>query len=68
MTRYSHLATALILASSLSDMAEEKKISQSDLPPAVQTTVQEQSQGATIKDFSTEKGTWQESLRGRDGG
>jgi hypothetical protein len=55
MTRYSQLATALILASSLCGAAEEKKISQSDLPPAVQKTVQEQSKGATIKGFSTER-------------
>jgi uncharacterized membrane protein YkoI len=55
MTHYSHLATVFLLASSLYGTAEEKKISQSDLPPAVQKTVQEQSKGATVTGFSTEK-------------
>ena len=35
--------------------AAETKIDRSKLPPAVEKTVQEQSQGATIKGFSTEK-------------
>jgi uncharacterized membrane protein YkoI len=35
--------------------AQEKKIQRSDLPPAVEKTVAAQSQGATIKGFSTEK-------------
>ena len=34
--------------------AQEKKIKREDLPPAVEKTVTEQSQGATIKGFSTE--------------
>jgi hypothetical protein len=34
--------------------AQEKKIQRSDLPPAVQKTVDEQSKGATVKGFSTE--------------
>jgi uncharacterized membrane protein YkoI len=34
--------------------AQEKKIQRSDLPPAVQKAVDEQSKGATIKGFSTE--------------
>jgi uncharacterized membrane protein YkoI len=34
--------------------AQEKKIKRSQLPPAVEKTVAEQSQGATIKGFSTE--------------
>lgn len=55
MTCYSYLAIASILASSLCGLAQEKKISRSNLPPAVQKTVQEQSKGATIKDFSTER-------------
>jgi hypothetical protein len=32
----------------------DKKVSRSQLPPAVEKTVQEQSQGATIKGFATE--------------
>jgi uncharacterized membrane protein YkoI len=35
--------------------AQEKKIKRSDLPPAVEKTVAAQSQGATIRGFSTEK-------------
>ena len=35
--------------------AQEKKIQRSELPPAVEKTVQQQSQGATIKGFSTER-------------
>lgn len=35
--------------------AQEKKIQRADLPPAVAKTVEAQSQGATIKGFSTEK-------------
>jgi hypothetical protein len=35
--------------------AQEKKIKRSDLPPAVEKTVAAESQGATIKGFSTEK-------------
>jgi uncharacterized membrane protein YkoI len=46
-------AGVLLLASSSS--AQEKKIKRSDLPPAVEKTVAAQSQGATIKGFSTEK-------------
>jgi hypothetical protein len=34
--------------------AQEKKIKRQELPPAVEKTVAEQSQGATIKGFSTE--------------
>jgi hypothetical protein len=43
----------LLLAGSAS--AQEKKIKRSDLPPAVEKTVAAQSQGATIRGFSTEK-------------
>ena len=35
--------------------AQEKKIKRSDLPPAVEKTVAEQSKGATIRGFSTEQ-------------
>jgi hypothetical protein len=35
--------------------AQEKKIKRSDLPPGVEKTVVEQSAGATIRGFSTEK-------------
>jgi uncharacterized membrane protein YkoI len=46
-------AFGLIVAGSAS--AQEKKLKRSDLPPAVEKTVAEQSKGATIKGFSTEK-------------
>jgi len=46
-------ATGLLLAGSAS--AQEKKIKRSDLPPAVEKTVAAESQGATIRGFSTEK-------------
>ena len=45
--------SGLLLAGSAS--AQEKKIKRSDLPPAVEKTVAAQSQGATIRGFSTEK-------------
>jgi uncharacterized membrane protein YkoI len=46
-------ACGLLLAGAVS--AQEKKIKRSDLPPAVEKTVAAQSEGATIKGFSTEK-------------
>jgi hypothetical protein len=46
-------ASGLLLAGASS--AQEKKIKRSDLPPAVEKTVAAQSEGATIKGFSTEK-------------
>ena len=46
-------ACGLLLASAA--LAQEKKIKRSDLPPAVEKTVAAQSQGATIRGFSTEK-------------
>ena len=50
------VTTALVagLFASTTAYAEEKKIRREDLPPAVEKTVAEQSQGATIKGFSTE--------------
>lgn len=41
-------------AATRSAIAQEKKIDRSALPPAVEKTVQAQSQGATIKGFTTE--------------
>jgi hypothetical protein len=43
----------LVLAASAA--AQEKKIRRSDLPPAVEKTVVEQSKGATIRGFNEEK-------------
>lgn len=51
-------ALTLMLCATIIAVAAEKKIPRSALPPAVEKTVQEQSQGATIKDITveTEKG------------
>jgi hypothetical protein len=46
-------ATGFLLVGTAS--AQEKKIKRSDLPPAVEKTVAEQSKGATIRGFSTEQ-------------
>lgn len=46
--------TSLLCALTLTAAAQEKKIQRSALPPAVEKTIQENSQGATIKGFSTE--------------
>jgi uncharacterized membrane protein YkoI len=49
------LVSALsVLIAVLPTHAQEKKLQRSDLPAAVQKTVDEQSKGATIKGFSTE--------------
>ncbi len=55
MIRHSHIAIAAFLVFTLEAAAQEKKIDQTSLPPAVQKTVQEQSQGATIKGFTSER-------------
>ena len=55
MNRQAALAAAIFLVSTLSALAQEKKINSSTLPSAVQKTVQEQSKGATIKGHSTER-------------
>ena len=47
------VASGLLLAGTAS--AQEKKIKRSDLPPAVEKTVAEQSKGAIIRGFSTEQ-------------
>lgn len=48
------LLTASVLALTVCAVAQEKKIDRSALPPVVEKTVQAQSQGATIKGFSTD--------------
>ncbi len=47
-------ATLGILTIGFQTRAQEKKLQRSELPPAVQKTVDEQSKGATVKGFSTE--------------
>ncbi|HEV2646814.1 MAG TPA: PepSY-like domain-containing protein [Acidobacteriaceae bacterium] len=54
MTRYSYAATSVLIFT-LGLSAQEKKVDQASLPAAVQKTVQEQSQGATIKGYTTER-------------
>ncbi len=54
MTRHFSVAATLLFFT-LGASAQEKKTDRSNLPPAVQKTVQEQSKGATVKGFSTEK-------------
>lgn len=49
------LVTISLLTLTLCAGAQEKKIDRAALPPAVEKTVQTQSQGATIKDFTTER-------------
>jgi hypothetical protein len=49
-----NLALIAALALSTAAFTQEKKIQRADLPPAVEKTVAAQSQGATIKGFSTE--------------
>jgi uncharacterized membrane protein YkoI len=48
------LLAASMIAFTVCAVAQEKKIDRSALPPAVQKTVQAQSEGATIKGFTTE--------------
>ena len=48
------LLTALLLAASMANAQEEKKVRRNQLPAAVEKTVAAESQGATIKGFSRE--------------
>src|SRR6266700_2439990 len=47
--------TMLLAGVSSMVIAQEKKLDRSQLPPAVEKTVQAQSQGATIRGFSTDR-------------
>lgn len=55
MIRQTSILAVFLYISTCGAVAQEKKIDQSALPPAVQKTVQEQSRGATVKGFSTER-------------
>jgi hypothetical protein len=55
MFRPSTLAIATIVFFVTVALGQEKKIQRSDLPPAVEKTVEAQSHGATIRGFSQEK-------------
>jgi hypothetical protein len=54
MNRYACCSALTMIAVSFTSFAQEKKIQQSDLPAAVQKAVAEQSQGASIRGYSTE--------------
>lgn len=54
MIRSSSIAV-LFVFSTLGVMAQEKKMSFADLPAAVQQTIKEQSKGASIKGYATER-------------
>jgi uncharacterized membrane protein YkoI len=55
MKTYQATLLATTLCISALGLAEEKTISRSDLPPAVEKTLQQQLKGATVKGFSAEK-------------
>jgi uncharacterized membrane protein YkoI len=55
MKTYQATLLATTLCISALGLAEEKAISRSDLPPAVEKTLQQQLKGATVKGFSAEK-------------
>ena len=56
MSNFRIIAVAIaVLVLGLNANAQEKKIKRSDLPPDVEAAVVTQSQGATIRGFSTEK-------------
>lgn len=57
MSRATMVAAAATVLFSVFAIAQdqEKKIQRSDLPPAVEKAVAEQSKGATIRGFSQEK-------------
>jgi len=55
MSRTAILIIAISFCLTGSALAQEKKLTRSQLPAAVQATVDAQSQGATVKGFSEEK-------------
>ena len=55
MSRTAILIIAISVCLTGSALAQEKKLTRSQLPAAVQATVDAQSQGATVKGFSEEK-------------
>lgn len=53
--RIANFAVVAALSLTTIALAQERKIERKDLPPAVEKTVEAQSQGATIRGFSQEK-------------
>src|SRR5579872_6005068 len=52
--RHSCVLAAALIVTTVVAGAQEKRLARKDLPPAVEKTVSENSQNATIKSFSTE--------------
>ena len=50
-----HIFAASALTLTVAAFAQEKNIDRSKVPPAVEKTIQAQSQGATVKGISTER-------------
>ena len=50
-----HILAASALTLTVTAFGQEKKVDRSKLPPAVEKTIQAQSQGATVKGISTER-------------
>src|SRR6202163_434348 len=57
LTQYKNITAALVVGMAIPSVsvAADKKITRAQLPAAVERTVAQQSQGAVIKGFSTEK-------------
>ena len=56
MSVWSSIAiSGLLLSTAVGASAQEKKIARNELPPAVAATVDHETKGATIKDFTTER-------------
>ncbi len=54
MRRTTFVFIAIFVLGVLSGIAQEKKLTRADLPPAVQKSADEQSKGATVLGYSTE--------------
>jgi hypothetical protein len=65
LTQYRNITAALVVGMAMSSVsvAADKKITRAQLPAAVERTVAQQSQGAVIKGFSTEKEPARRSTR-----
>ena len=55
MIRCTYLTQAIFMIFVLSAVAQEKRLNQASIPAAVKQTIQEQSNGATIKGLTTER-------------
>ena len=55
MQSHTYIGAAVLLSFAMGASAQEKKIDRTALPAAVQKTIQENSEGATIKGYTTER-------------